>query len=128
MRRERTWAGVALASTLTIGTWGCGGDPKPPVESSLAEAKVHGTVKAFGKPLTDGEIVFNPANISRKDVPVRTAAINKDGTYEVTTLVGKNSVRVAGPPLEKEPQLGYAALTCDVKSGDNSFDIELPPK
>ncbi len=60
-------------------------------------------------------------------MPGRTAAINKDGTYEITTLVGYNSVRVAGPPLEKDPQLGYAALRYEVRSGDNSFNIELPP-
>ncbi len=127
MRRERTWAGLALASTLTIAPWGCGGDSKPAVESSTAEAKVHGTVKARGKTVTGGEVVFNPANGARKDAAVRKAAIGKDGTYEITTLVGKNSVRISGPALEKDPQLGYAGLSYVVKSGDNTYDIELPP-
>lgn len=127
MRRERAWAGIALASTLTIAPWGCGGESKPAAESSMTEAKVHGTVKARGKPMTDGEVTFNPANYLRKDVPSRKAAIKKDGTYEVTTLVGRNSVGIGGPALEKDPQLGYAALAYDVKSGDNTFDIELPP-
>jgi hypothetical protein len=127
MRRERTWAEIALASTLTIAAWGCDGGSAPSAEGSLTEAKVHGKVSARGKPVTEGEVVFNAANAARKDVPAHPAPINKDGTYEVTTLVGRNSVRISGPAVEKDPQLGYAALTYDVKSGDNTFDIELPP-
>jgi hypothetical protein len=127
MHRERTWAGVALSSTLAIAAWGCGGGSPPRAEGSLSEAKVHGKVLVRGQPLTEGEVVFNAANAARTDVPARPFPIKKDGTYEATTLVGRNSVRIAGPALEKDPQLGYAALTCDVKAGDNSYDIELPP-
>jgi hypothetical protein len=127
MGRSSRWARVAAAAALGIGPFGCE-DAKPPTESSLAEAKVHGTVKAMGKLVTDGEVVFNPANRSRKDVSVRSTPIRKDGTYEITTLVGQNSIRIGGPPLEKNPQLGYGGLTYTVTSGDNTFNIELPSK
>jgi hypothetical protein len=125
--KRRQWE-IALVAAGLVAPWGCDGGGAPSVESSRTEAKVHGSVKARGKSLTSGEVVFNPANSARPDAPSRTAPIGKDGTYEVTTLVGLNSVRVAGPPLEKDPQLGYAALRYDVKSGDNTFDVELPPK
>ncbi len=109
MRRERVWAGIAAATALMIAPSGCDGGGKPSVESSTAEAKVHGTVKARGKPVTGGEVVFNPANEARKGAPARTAPIGKDGAYEVTTLVGANSLTISGPAHEKDPQLGYAA-------------------
>ena len=54
--------------------------------------------------------------------------IKNDGTYEITTLVGQNSIRIGGPPVHKNPQLGYAGLTYTVTSGDNTYDIELPSK
>lgn len=127
MRATRRWVGAALATGLLVAPWGCGTGGGTPVTSSTAEAKVHGTVKARDKLVTEGEVIFDPGNAAR-DVPTRSAPIRKDGTYEVTTLVGRNRVRIAGPPVEKDPQLGYAALTYEVGSGDNSFDIALPPK
>lgn len=129
MQGMRNGVGVALVMGMLIAPWGCdGGGGAPPVESSLAEAKVRGTVKARGKLVTNGEVSFNPANAARKDVPTRSAPISKDGTYEITTLVGRNAVRIAGPTVAKDPQLGYAGLTYEVKAGDNTYDIDLPAK
>ncbi len=116
----------SLAAILAVAIWGCGED-KPAAESSTAEAKVTGKVMIHGKPMTSGELRFNPQNYVRKDAQVRKATINKDGTYEVTTLVGQNAVSISGPEITKEPQLGYGAQTIDVKDGTNTLDIVLPP-
>jgi hypothetical protein len=116
----------SLAAALVIALGGC--EDKPTTEASQAEAKVTGTVKVHGKAMTSGEVTFNPQNYLRKDTQVRKAAIQKDGRYEITTLVGQNQVKVSGPEITKEPQLGYAGQTFDVKEGsDNVLNIELPP-
>ena len=116
----------AAALAVVAACWGCSGTPA--VVSSETEAMVKGTVKAYGKPITAGEVVFDPSNYKRTEAPERTAKIQKDGTYQVTTLVGENSVRVSGPAVEKDPDLGYANLKFDVQSGENTYNIELPPK
>ena len=69
-----------------------------------------GTVTIRGKPMKGGEITFDPANYQRKDAAKRTGKINDDGTYEVTTLVGHNTVLLSGPAITKEPNLGYRLL------------------
>jgi hypothetical protein len=122
---RRAWNG-SLAAALVVALWGCGED-KPATESSTAEAKVTGKVMIRGKPMTSGELIFNPANYLRQNATARKAKINPDGTFEVTTLVGQNSVMISGPAITKEPQLGYGAQTIDVKEGDNTLNIELPP-
>ncbi len=116
----------SLAATLAVALWGCWED-KPATESSTAEAKVTGKVMIHGKPMTSGELTFNPQNYLRKDAAARKAKVNPDGTYEVTTLVGRNSVMISGPAITKEPQLAYGAQTIDVKDGTNTLNIELPP-
>jgi hypothetical protein len=106
---------------------GCG-EGKPPVTSSTsAEAKVSGKVTIRGKPMKGGEITFNPANYQRPDAPTRTAKVGGDGTYEITTLVGHNSVAVHGPEITKDPKLNYAGQTIDVEPAGSKLDIELPP-
>ena len=127
MRYARSWVTPALASTLLVAAWGCGSDI-PAVDTTTAEAKVSGTVKVRGKPMAGGEIAFDPSNYQRKDEKPRKATIGSDGTYSVTTLQGHNSARISGPMLKKEPQLGYGIHTIEVQPGDNTFDIELPPK
>ncbi len=127
MRHARFWASPALASTVLVAAWGCG-EGRPSVDTTTAEAKVSGKVTVRGKPMDGGEITFDPSNVERKDAPLRKAPIGKDGTYTVTTLEGHNAARISGPMLKKDPQLGYGIHTIDVKPGDNTFDIELPPK
>jgi len=117
---------MALASTLMVAAWGCG--DKPSVDTTTAEGKVSGTVRVRGKPMTGGEISFDPSNYQRKDEKPRRATIGPDGTYSVTTLQGRNTARISGPMVKKEPQLAYGIHTIEVKSGDNTFDIDLPPK
>jgi len=127
MRYARSWVTLALASTLLVAACGCGSDT-PAVDTTTAEAKVSGTVTVRGKPMAGGEISFDPSNSVRKDEKARKATIGSDGTYTVTTLQGRNSARISGPMLKKDPQLGYGIHTIDVQPGDNTFNIELPPK
>ena len=127
MRCTRHWITPALASTVLFAAWGCS-DDKPSVDTTTAEAKVSGTVTVRGKPMAGGEVSFDPSNMERANVGKRTAPIGQDGTYSVTTLQGRNAVRISGPMVKKEPQLGYGIHTIDVKPGDNPFNIELPPK
>ena len=125
MRVSRWWLAPAAATALSVAAWGCSG--KPSVVSSTAEAKVTGTVKVNGKPMTSGTVTLDPSNYARENADPRTGEIKSDGTYEVTTLVGKNGVRVAGPEITKNPGLGYANETIDVPSGGMTHDIVLPP-
>jgi hypothetical protein len=124
MRISRWWLAPA-ATALSVAAWGCSGTPS--VTSSTAEAKVTGTVKVNGKPMTSGKVTLDPSNYARETSQPRTGEIKSDGTYEVTTLVGKNGVRVAGPEITKNPGLGYANETIDVPSAGMTHDIILPP-
>jgi hypothetical protein len=125
MRISRWWSAPAAATALSVAAWGCSGTPS--VTSSTAEAKVTGTVKVNGKPMTSGKVTLDPSNFARENANARTGEIKSDGTYEVTTLVGKNVVRVAGPEITKKPGLGYANETIEVTSGGMTHDIVLPP-
>jgi hypothetical protein len=125
MRVSRWWLAPAAATALSVATWGC--SDRPAVESSTAEAKVSGTVKVNGKPMTSGTVTLDPSNYARANAEPRIGAIKSDGTYEVTTLVGKNAVRVAGPEITRNPGLGYANETIDVPSSGVTHDIVLPP-
>jgi hypothetical protein len=69
---------------------------------------------------------FNPANYKRPVGAVQ-AAIGKDGTYAVKTLVGKNQVNVDSPEVRKDSDLAYQFLTVDVQEGENTVNIDLPP-
>ena len=125
MRVSRRWLTSAAATALSVAAWGCSG--KPSVVSSTAEAKVTGTVKVKGKPMTSGTVTLDPSNYARANAGARKGEIKSDGTYEVTTLVGKNLVRVNGPEITKNPGLGYANETIDVPSSGMTHDIVLPP-
>ena len=123
MRVSRWW--LAAATALAVAAWGC--SDRPSVVSSTTEAKVTGTVKVNGKPMTSGTVTLDPSNYARENAGQRTGAIKSDGTYEVTTLVGKNGVRVAGPEITQNPGLGYANESIDVPSAGMTHDIVLPP-
>ena len=125
MRVSRRWLTSAAATALSVAAWGCS-DGTPAVDTSTAEAKVTGTVKVNGKPMTSGTVTFDASNYARPNA-ARTATIKSDGTYEVTTLVGKNTLRVAGPEITQNPGLGYANETIDVPSSGMTHDIVLPP-
>ncbi len=113
---------VALVCAFAI--VGCGSGA-PYAEASLTEAVVSGRVTAEGKPVTKGQIIFDPANVNRRNERVRTAELRPDGSYEVTTLIGANRVTVAVPLRATKGQYPYNQRTCDVKAGNNTLDIEL---
>lgn len=108
------------ASALMLGS-GCGGAPS--VDTSQSEATVKGVVKVNGAAVTEGEIIFDPANYLRKDAQKRTAPIGKDGSYEIKTLTGENIVTISGPATKKSSELQYVKRATNVNSGENSFDF-----
>jgi hypothetical protein len=126
MRCVRPFGGASISLVL-VALFATGCSDKPSVTASTQEAKVTGKVTIRGKPMKGGEITFNPANVQRPDAKEHTGKINDDGTYEVTTLVGHNSVRVSGPAITKEPGLGYANTSIEVESSGSTLDIQLPP-
>src|SRR5690606_22925014 len=88
---------------------GCGQGP-PPVSASKTEATVRGKVVVRGKAATKGQVVFDPSNIRRKDAVARTAELNPDGTYSITTLIGENDVRYEGPAIAGDRELDGISL------------------
>jgi hypothetical protein len=115
---------VALAAAAVVPGAGCGG---PAATASLDEATVHGTVSVKGKPATRGKVIFNPANKNRKQVGSVEAAIAKDGTYTLKTLVGRNLITVMTPETTKDPALQYFNRRFDVAGGDNTCPIDVTP-
>ena len=125
--RHRSRLLTTLAVVVLLGSAGCdGGGSAPSVSSSREEGKVKGTVTINGKPAVDGEVTFDPSNIQRRDAPTAKAAIGKDGSYEVKTLVGENAVTVSGPAISKDPKLSMNKKFVDVKAGENPLNIEVP--
>ena len=127
MRRLRLAEWMAIA--LVIACAGCDSFGVPPVSSSHEETVVRGTVRVRGQPVNNGSVVFNAANIRRSDVPLRSASINKDGTYTVTTLVGENTIQVSCKELmtAKNHMFAENEFFLMAKSGENRFDIDIPP-
>ncbi|MBU6222855.1 MAG: hypothetical protein KGR24_08920 [Planctomycetes bacterium] len=117
--------GVVLAMCLLCGC----GDP-----SSVAT--VSGTITHGGKPVSGVCVQFVPND---KTLPLATGAANEAGRYTLNRPMGRKgcaagtySVRL----FEQEPgSLSFtipagiarsSTLTFDVKSGANTFDIEIP--
>jgi hypothetical protein len=124
-RSKRARAGL-LAVLCGLAVVGCGpGGPR--VESSRTEAVVTGRVESEGKPITRGQVIFDPANVNRPGESARTAEIGPDGTYRVTTLIGENRVTVAIPGRRPKAGAPYVQQVCDVKAGqENIFPITVP--
>jgi hypothetical protein len=116
---------LLLAGSLT--GFGCDGSSgAAAASSSTTEATVRGKVTVNGKPLARAEIRFNPANVRRRAAPMATGMTGADGSYEVTTLVGENTVTLGGRALRKNIRLQYTAKTLVVMEGENTFDVQLP--
>jgi hypothetical protein len=126
MRNGRLPLWAAIAGTFILAMEGCGDSP-PSVSGSTAKATVTGKVTANGSPVTSGEVIFNPANINRKDAPTAKATLGKDGSYSVETLVGENQVQVMSPSFTTR-ELQYNDQPYTVPSGGGTFDISLPKK
>ena len=118
---------AACAVAVFLGG-GCGGETSATsAASSSEEAVVHGTVKVQGKLVRSGTVSFEPSQGDRSSAMPRTAPIGKDGTYSLKTLVGTNRVYVSAPAFPNEPNAQRLSLECDVRSENNTFNIEFPP-
>ncbi len=126
MTLKQRWVVVWITSGVILAVgWGCGDSGTPHAESSKTEAKVTGKVTVNGVPAPKGAVLFNPANVNRKDVTSRSAEIRPDGTYEIMTLVGGNTVSAAGTGIKGDGG-GLSTVDFDVQSGTNSLDLDLP--
>jgi hypothetical protein len=56
----------------------------------------------------------------------RTEKIKPDGSYEVTTLIGKYIISLSEPAVSENPKLRYFSKSFDVKDGSNDLDIVVP--
>ena len=121
--RNPGWLLVMSAAVLTA-TWGCGGGT-PSVSSSSEKVKVKGTVTLKGKPLNGGKIIFDPANINRREAPAATLEVGKDGTFSGETLAGENSVSVTNPTIQKSADLSANRQVFTLNPGENTVDISL---
>ena len=133
----RQWAGFVVFAIL-MQSAGCGGPTAPKREY----ADVVGTVKYQGKPLTTGQVQFQPPSGT-----IDIGTIQADGTFTMKGTVGTNSVMIVsreGAPKEDEtgpkvkkpyvepkshipekygrPQSG---LSFEVKPGKNTADFDL---
>jgi hypothetical protein len=118
------WAVALLTVTVLLPlNQGCM-DGKPAVDSSMTEAAVSGTVRVKGVPAEGGSIVFSPSN-SERIVPARSAPINKDGTYTITTLTGGNQIMFQGDLSVKNPEIGFVREYVEVERGTNTADFDL---
>ncbi len=115
---------ATLAALLALS--GCESTSAPSVSSSSTEVTVHGKVTYKGQPVTEGEIVFDPANIQRKDAKMVSAPIGQDGTYTIKTLQGENTISFRLPNLSKQDfQAATASSNYNAPAGDSTKDIEL---
>lgn len=121
--RKQVWV-LAVTGVFLAAAWGCGGGT-PSVSSSEQKVQVSGTVTLKGKPLSGGQIMFDPSNINRRDAPVANLKISKDGTYSGETLVGENSVTVTNPTIQKSLDLSANREVVELKSGENTVNIDL---
>lgn len=129
----RLLAALVLGAAVLVSAGGCGGEQP---------ADVSGTVLMDGKPLPEGEIVFEAADGAKTPA----AAPIKNGRYDAKVLPGKKKVQITAsrPPKKRDPVLGDVArepslgeeynekstLTADIKPGANEnvdFKVkELP--
>jgi hypothetical protein len=117
MKRANTR--VILAATAILAGWACGCDNvAPTVSGSVEETTVTGTITYKGKPVTRGQVIFDPANINRKNALARTTEVGKDGSYTVKTLVGENMVVMSDPMFRK---------LFVVKAGGDTISFDVDP-
>ena len=119
---RRVSASLVLGGVVAI--VGCDGPPS--VDTGTVEANVTGVVKVDGVPVKEGELLFDATNYQRAGGN-RTATI-KDGNYSVKTLTGRNNVKISGKVAKGKPMLQTASKQVDVKSGDNTVDLEFSAK
>ncbi len=140
---ERRLPVAALAVALSLScAAGCGDSGKPPPRAVVA-----GKVTVDGQPLTDGAVLFDPA-----DRGPRARATVKDGSYSLSAqsgaIIGRNKVRIEGyretGRVYQPPNRGHAipeiaqylpakwnkesTIEVEVKKGSNQHDFEVQTK
>jgi hypothetical protein len=128
MRFVTTRSSALVFGLALVMTWGCGegGEAPPPAPSSTTEASVSGTVKVRGKLVNNGAVEFDASNPNRQ-TPARKASIDKDGHYTIKTPIGPNNVVVYSRETVGDSSL-QSGVGVDVKEGNNTADIVLPPQ
>lgn len=137
-RLRGLWIAIILCIACPVGLVGCGGTTLAPVK---------GTVKYKGSPVKGGNLTFAPVG-KGGEAPGRpaVATVQQDGTYKLTTegregAVAARHMIVYNPPGRTEewkdtksdpPPPPYMGLVprqteVEVKSGENTIDIELVP-
>jgi hypothetical protein len=112
------------------GLVGCGSD--------VEMAPVHGVVTMNDKPVGNVLVVFQPQAAPGKiEAPTRPSMATADdqGRYQLSTkvegdgaAVGTHSVSIAAASGESSPPGKLpSGFTVEVKSGENSIDLELEP-
>ncbi len=114
--------GVLAIVAVSMAVGGCdfGNSGQPAV--SKVEATVTGKVTANGVPVSKGKVTVSPPGPPFIE---NIADIRKDGTYEVKTFVGKNSISVVGTGSPAEGGT-YNKSRFDVAEGTNTIDLALP--
>jgi hypothetical protein len=127
MRRGNRHGYGWSAVVILMVAGGCGSGT-PAVSGSLEEATVKGAVRIHGRPVNNGSVTFNCVNIKRPNTAPAHAAIRKDGTYEIKTLVGQNYVEVSCRELASPKNRVFAdtQVPVMVEKGENAIDIDLP--
>mgnify|MGYP006972408294 CR=1 FL=1 len=117
---------VGLCCALIVA--GC--SEKPNVTGSMEEAKVKGVVRVRGKAVNNGSVTFRASNINRPNAPTKETPIGKDGTFEVSAFIGNNFVEVSCKELmqPKNRMLLENERMIEIKPGDNTLDLDIPPE
>src|SRR5262245_45902495 len=105
MRYRNVGSSITLM-VIACSCIGCGSSP--PVSGSRDEATVSGVVRLHGKPVDNGTVVFNVANVNRPSAPPREAPIGKDGSYTIKTLLGENNVVISCKQFRMPKNARYA--------------------
>jgi hypothetical protein len=124
MRVARHWLSSSLMLVSMAVVSGCSGEV--PLDTTTTEGTVKGTIKVRGKTMRGGSVTLDPTGGRKTVEGAKTFPVKDDGTFEGTTIIGKNRVRIGGPAITKEPTLGYASKEIEVKSGDNPVDLDFP--
>jgi hypothetical protein len=104
---------------------GCGGGTS--ATSPSEEAVVHGTVKVQGRLVRSGTVSLEPSDGGRSTAIPRTAPIDRNGTFSLKARVGAHRVNVSAPAFPNEPNAQRLIPECEVRGGNNTFNIEFPP-
>jgi hypothetical protein len=131
MRDGAAWLKLILPAVVLTGCWGCGSSEGGHFVASTLPVK--GKVLYKGKPLTQGEIVFEPDSGGRE----AHGSIQSDGTFELSTFAqndgavpGVHRVAVSNTSKKDAVPLKYRNVTSsktevDVVEGKADYVVEF---